>query len=260
LKLSVIMPFHNEEATVGEIVSQVLRSELPIPMELVLVDDGSTDSGPARVAPFLGDPRVVYVRLPRRSGKGAAVNSGISASEGNIILIQDADLEYNPEEYGRVLALLLGRRCDFALGSRVLGAGGWKIHRVSGRPLYSWALNVGSRFLTLAFRGLFGIAISDPLTMMKVFRRECLQGIELESRGFDWDWEILCKLVHRGLVPLEVPISYSARGPGEGKKLRMWKDGWASLHAILRFRFGRGPVRSELPAVHVDRRAVDVSG
>jgi glycosyltransferase involved in cell wall biosynthesis len=239
LLLSVIMPFHNEEATVAQIVSQVLGTELPIPMELVLVDDGSTDSSPAMVAPFIGDPRVKYVRSPRKSGKGAAVNLGIGASKGSIILIQDADLEYSPEEYGRVLALLLGRRCDFALGSRVLGAGGWKIHSVTGRPFYSWALNVGSRFLTLAFRGLFGIPVSDPLTMMKVFRRECLHGIEFESRGFDWDWEILCKLVHRGLVPLEVPISYNARGPGEGKKLRMWEDGWAALAAIFRFRFGK---------------------
>jgi glycosyltransferase involved in cell wall biosynthesis len=248
LLLSVIMPFYNEEATLAKIVSQVLATDLPIPLELILVDDGSTDSGMEQLSPFIRDPRIVYIRSPRRSGKGSAVNRGIQASHGNIILIQDADLEYSPQEYERVLALILGQKCHFALGSRVLGAGTWKIHGVAGRPLYSWALNLGSRFLTLVFGAVFRTRLTDPTTMMKAFRRECLSGIEFTSRGFDWDWEILYKFLLRGFVGLEAPISYRGRAPEEGKKLRMWGDGWAALFAILRFRFSRSRAAQTVPS------------
>jgi glycosyltransferase involved in cell wall biosynthesis len=234
--LSVIMPFHNEERTLAGIARQVLSMELPIPMELILVDDGSTDSGPHLVSELIKDERVVYLRLPKRSGKGVAVNQGICASRGNIILIQDADLEYDPREYPRALGQILGANCDFVLGSRVLGAGTWRFHKVAGKPLYSWALNSGSRLLTLIFRTVFRVGLTDPTTMLKVFRRECLDGIEFRSRGFDWDWEIICKFLRRGLVPLEVPISYNGRAPNEGKKLRLWRDGWMALLAILRYR------------------------
>ena len=236
--LSIIMPFHNEEATLKEIVSRVLSTPLPIPLELILVDDGSTDSSSKNVGSFLSDKRVKYFRSAYRTGKGAAVCRGISQSQGTILLIQDADLEYDPKDYCRPLSLILDGTCDFALGSRVLGAGHWaKVHNIRDKALYCLALNTGSMLLTLILRAFFRVPVTDPTTMLKVFRRECLSGITFESLGFEWDWEILCKLLRKGRIPIEVPISYSARTPGEGKKLNMCRDGWGALVAIVKFYF-----------------------
>ena len=231
------MPFYNEEKTLLVAISRVLAVKLPIPLELVLVDDGSNDSGPAQLAEVLKDPRVVHLRSAFPGGKGAAVNRGICASRGNILLIQDADLEYSPTDYSWVLQPILEGRCDFVLGSRVLGVGHWGIRRLQGRPLYSLVMNLGSRGLAMLFGLIFHARLTDPTSMMKVFRRECLEGLALQSRGFDWDWELLGKVLRQGRVPLEVPITYQGRAPADGKKLRMWRDGWAALLAILRYRF-----------------------
>jgi glycosyltransferase involved in cell wall biosynthesis len=244
VKLSVIIPVYNEAATVTTLLEAVWAQPLEgVEKELVIIESNSSDGSRERVAEFAarhageaaGTITVIHEELPR--GKGAAVCAGFGAATGEVIIIQDADLEYDIGDYPELLAPILCGRTAFVLGSRHMGANGWKIRRFADRGMLAALMNIAG----LGFRGffnvLYGVRLTDPTTMFKIFRRDCLAGLHFECRRFDFDWELLGKLLRAGYVPVEVPVSYRSRGYKEGKKIRMFRDppGW--VHAILRTRF-----------------------
>lgn len=227
MKLSVVMPVYNEEATVEEAVRRVLAAGIADEIELLALDDGSTD-GTATVLERLAadEPRLVVIRRPRNEGKGAAVAEGFRRATGDVVLIQDADLEYDPADYPRLLAPIRDGRADVVFGSRFIG----DVHRV----LYFWHA-VGNRTLTLLSNVMTGLNLTDMEAGYKVFRREVLQGLTLKSKRFGIEPELVQKVARTRWRVYEVAISYSGRTYDEGKKIT-WRDGLAALWHIIRFR------------------------
>jgi glycosyltransferase involved in cell wall biosynthesis len=226
VSLTVVIPVFNEEATIGEIVARAQATGLA--KEIIIVDDGSTDSTAERVQALTQEhANVRAFRHEQNCGKGAALRTGFAAVTGNVVIIQDADLEYDPAEYGRLLQPILEGQADVVFGSRFLGGP----HRV----LLFWHY-VGNRFLTLLSNALNNLNLSDMETCYKAFRAEVLKDIEIESDRFDFEPEFTAKVARHRLRVYEVPISYHGRGYDEGKKIT-WRDGLSALLAIIRFRF-----------------------
>ncbi len=225
MKLSVVMPVYNERATLREVVARVLAVALDI--ELICVDDGSQD-GSREILAELGDryPQVRILLQPKNMGKGAALRRGIQESTGDFVIIQDADLEYDPAEYTRLLGPLIQGQADVVYGSRFIGAAP---HRV----LYFWH-SVGNRILTLLSNALTNMNMSDMETCYKVFRREILQAIPIEEDRFGFEPEITVKIAKRRLRVYEVGISYWGRTYEEGKKIG-WRDGFRALWCLLKY-------------------------
>jgi glycosyltransferase involved in cell wall biosynthesis len=226
MKLSVIVPVYNERKTIEEIIRRVQAVDLDLEKEIIVVDDGSTD-GTREALQSLALAELRVVVHEKNKGKGAALRSGFDRAEGDIILIQDADLEYDPREYPKLLEPILDGRADVVYGSRFLGGP----HRV----LYFWHY-VGNRFLTTFSNMLSNLNLTDMETCYKVFRRDVLQKINLKSPRFGFEPEITVKLAKLRCRIYEVPISYSGRDYAEGKKIG-WKDGLAALFHLIRFRF-----------------------
>jgi glycosyltransferase involved in cell wall biosynthesis len=237
-KLSVVLPVYEEAATVRQVVEAVLDKPLSIAKELIIVESGSRDGTREIVAEYAGVPgvRVIYEPAPR--GKGRAVRTGFAACTGSIVLIQDADLEYDVADYDALLEPILQGRTSFVLGSRTLGAGDWKVRRFAHGALAAFALNVAQVGFAKTFNLLYQQRTSDVNTMFKVFRRSCLDPSTLTSDGFELDIELVCKLVLAGHAPLEVPVSYVARDFSQGKKIRFWRDAWPSYAAFFKYRWG----------------------
>ena len=225
MKLSVVMPVYNERATLREAVRRVLAQ--PIEIELLCVDDGSTDgSGEILAELAQAHPQVRALAQPRNLGKGAALRRGIREASGDFVIIQDADLEYDPSEYPRLLDPLLQGKADVVFGSRFQGNGP---HRV----LYFWH-SVGNRVLTLVSNCLTNVNLSDMETCYKAFRREIIQSIPLEEDRFGFEPEITVKVARRRLRIYEVGISYAGRTYEEGKKIG-WKDGVRALYCLVKY-------------------------
>jgi len=222
--LSILMPVYNEERTLRQVVAVVCAVD--IDKEIILVDDGSRDASPAIIDDLADGERIRAYHHPRNQGKGAAVRTAVSHARGQIVLIQDADLEYDPHDYPALVAPILDGKADIVFGSRAF----------TSHSAYSFWFVMGNKLVTLATNILFDCYISDMETCYKVMRREIMQGLRLESRGFEIEPELTAKLVKAGHRIYEVPISYAARSREEGKKLT-WTDGIKALRTLLRYRF-----------------------
>jgi len=234
MKLSVVMPVYNERATLRKIVARVLS--VPLEIELLCVDDGSTD-GSRDILADLGKqyPQLRVLLQPKNRGKGAALRRGIEEASGDFVLIQDADLEYDPAEYPDLLAPLLQGKADVVYGSRFIGAAP---HRV----LYFWH-SMGNRFLTLVSNMLTNLNLTDMETCYKVFARTAIQAIPLEEDRFGFEPEITVKVAKRDLRVYEVGISYSGRTYEEGKKIG-WKDGVRAIWCLVKYSMKESRVRA----------------
>ena len=222
--LSVVMPVFNERATVEEIISRVLR--VPIRTELIVVDDGSTDGTRDVLQTLQRERGFQLVLQPRNQGKGAALRRGFQDVTGDVVVIQDADLEYSPEEYPGLIELICQGRADVVYGSRFLGR-----HRV-----FLFTHYLGNRLLTLLTNVLYNTMLSDMETCYKVMRTEVLRSMTLKSNSFGIEPEITAKIFKRGYRVYEVPITYDGRSYDEGKKIT-WRDGVVALWVLLKYRF-----------------------
>ncbi len=225
--LSVVMPVYNEAATVAKVVAVVLeQSEVA---ELIIVDDCSTDGSWAVLQGLAeAESRILLIRHDVNLGKGAALRTGFAKASADLVIIQDADLEYDPKEYPIMLGPILSGKADVVFGSRFLGS---RAHRV----LYFWH-SVGNKFLTLLSNMTTNLNLTDMETCYKAFRREVLQGITIEENRFGFEPEITAKVAKQGVRIYEVSVSYYGRTYSEGKKIG-WKDGFRAIWCILKYGF-----------------------
>ena len=222
--LSVVMPVFNERSTIEEIIHRVLAVRMRL--QLIVVDDVSTDGTTEILERLQKELGFVLLRQPRNTGKGAALRRGFGAVTGDMVIIQDADLEYSPEEYPLLTHLITSGRADVVFGSRFLGT-----HRVFLLTHY-----LGNRLLTFMTNVLYNTMLSDMETCYKVMRTDVLRSMELKSNGFGIEPEITAKVFKRRYRVYEVPISYDGRGYDEGKKIT-WRDGIVALWVLLKYRF-----------------------
>jgi glycosyltransferase involved in cell wall biosynthesis len=222
--LSVVMPVFNEIRTIDEIIGRVLA--VPLRVELIVVDDCSTDGTREHLVELQKEHGFTLLLQERNQGKGAALRRGFSAVRGDVVGVQDADLEYSPEEFPQLMEFIVDGRADVVYGSRFLGR-----HRV-----FLFTHYLGNRVLTLLTNILYNTMLTDMETCYKVMRREVLEGLNLESNGFGIEPEITAKIFRRGYRVYEIPITYDGRGYDEGKKIG-WKDGVVALWVLLKFRF-----------------------
>ncbi|HEX9467337.1 MAG TPA: glycosyltransferase family 2 protein [Acidimicrobiia bacterium] len=223
-KLSVIVPVFDERNTVVEIVRRMRAVELPVDLEIVLVDDGSTD-GTSDVLTQLADSTVRVVTHDENRGKGAAVRSGLEHVTGDLVLVQDADLEYDPADWPKLLNPLLRGKAVVVYGSRFTG-------ERRNMLFLHW---VGNRLLSLVTNVLYNTTLSDMETCYKLFDRRVLDDITLRAQRFEFEPEVTAKILRRGIRIYEVPISYTGREFHEGKKIT-WRDGFVALWTLVKYR------------------------
>ena len=222
--LSVVMPVYNERQTIDEIIARVLA--VPLRIQLIVVDDCSSDGTRERLVELQRERGFTLVLQERNGGKGAALRRGFREVAGDLVIIQDADLEYSPEEYPALIELICQGRADVVYGSRFLGR-----HRV-----FLFSHYLGNRLLTLVTNVLYNTMLSDMETCYKVMRAEVLRSMTLQSNGFGIEPELTAKIFKRGYRVYEVPITYDGRNYDEGKKIT-WRDGVVALWVLLKYRF-----------------------
>jgi glycosyltransferase involved in cell wall biosynthesis/SAM-dependent methyltransferase len=237
--VTVVMPVFNERATFAELFERVYAKTIPgIDIEIIVVESHSTDGTRQLVQQVEKRPRVNVIYEDRPRGKGHAVRAGLAQANGEIVLIQDADLEYDVDDYDQLIEPILHGRVAFVLGVRH-GMDGktWKMRHFTDQVFVARAMNLGHLFFTTLFNTVYGQRMRDPFTMFKVFRRDCLHRLTFESNRFDFDWELVGKLVRAGYVPLEIPVNYQSRSFSKGKKVSLWRDPWTFLRACFKYRF-----------------------
>lgn len=222
--VSVVMPAYNERDTIEEIVRRVIA--VPLRIELIVVDDASTDGTRDVLQTLQRELGFSLVQQPQNGGKGSALRAGFALVTGDIVIIQDADLEYSPEEYPALIELICDGRADVVYGSRFLGR-----HRV-----FLFTHYLGNKLLTLITNVLYNTILSDMETCFKVMRVEVLRSFALRSNGFGIEAELTAKIFKRGYRVYEIPITYEGRGYSEGKKIT-WRDGVVALWVLFKYRF-----------------------
>ncbi len=225
MKVSVVIPVYNERQTIREIVQRVLDTGLIY--EVIIVDDGSTDGTREILKELENLPPIRVILHPANAGKGAAVRTGIQNARGDVIIIQDADLEYDPREYPKLLRPIEEGIAEVVYGSRFLGG--------ARRPILFWNM-VANRLLTLITNVLYNNILSDMETGYKVFKREVIQNIPLRAQRFDFEPEFTAKILKRRIRIYEVPIDFNPRDYSEGKKIKAW-DAFEALWALIKYRF-----------------------
>lgn len=239
MKLSIIIPVFNEEKTIEEIIKRVEAVSLPIKKEIIVVDDGSFDNTKKVLKKLKKEftPHLFFAKKEegfnftliehqKNQGKGAAIKTGLSQVTGDFVLIQDADLEYNPKEYSILLAPLLKGEAEVVYGSRISG----------GNRRGSWSFFWGGKILTFLANLLYGLNITDEATCYKVFKSEILKDLDLKGKRFEFCPEVTAKVAKKGIEIYEVPISYNPRKRKEGKKIK-WKDGIKAILILIKFKF-----------------------
>jgi len=236
VRVSILIPVYNEFRTFPQVLARVRAAPLPpgCSREIVVVDDGSTDGTAQFLRDHAGVSDLVAHRLDRNRGKGAALRAGIELATGDVILIQDGDLEYDPNDYARILAPLVSGQAEIVYGSRFL----------AHTPAMALRNRIANRVLTAAANLLYGANLTDEATAYKAFHADLLRGMHLECRRFEFCPEVTAKLRRKGYRIHEVPVSYNARGIAEGKKIRA-RDGWEALWTLIKYRFERLEARGD---------------
>jgi len=227
-KLSVIIPAYNEERTIEELIKRVAQVLLlqSIEKEIIVVDDKSSDKTLEILKQIQPKYNLILAEHFKNQGKGAAIRTGVKKATGDFVIIQDADLEYDPNDYNKLIEPLLQGKAEVVYGSRILGS---KNHG-------KLAFYLGGLGVTLATNIICGIRITDEPTCYKVFKKDLLDSLNLETNGFEFCPEVTAKIAKRGIKIFEVPISYNPRGKSEGKKIK-WKDGIIAIQTLIRYRF-----------------------
>lgn len=233
------MPVYNEAKTFDECLRRLQAAPMPgIEKEIIIVEASSTDGTPAIIDKHKKEKNVRVFHLKGYCGKGTKLQFGFKKATGDIITIQDADLEYDPNDHYRLIQPILQGKTSFVLGSRHLGKRTWQFRRFKGTDrLYAYIINTGTIFLDGFFNLMYGVRLTDPQTMYKVFKRSCLKGITFKEDGFHMDYEMVIKLIKAGYKPVELPVKFKSRGYSEGKKVTIIKTGTLDVLTILKYRF-----------------------
>ncbi len=231
--VSVIMPVFNEFGTFNESINRVLAKEVVgVDIEIIIVESNSTDGTRELVAKYAGHEKIEIVWQENPKGKGHAVREGLAEAKGDIVLIQDADLEYDVNDYDALIDELTSWRASFVLGSR--HTGNWKMRKFNRMPVAAIFFNLGHIFFVGIINFLLGTNMRDPFTMYKVFYRDCVFGLNFRYNRFDFDHELVIKLCRKGFYPTEIPVNYQARSFAEGKKVSVLKDGMSWILKDIR--------------------------
>lgn len=244
--LSILVPVYNEASTFPILMESLLKKELlGVDKEIIIVESNSSDGTRNEVMKFEGRPGIKILLEDRPQGKGHAVRTGLMQASGDIVIIQDGDLEYDINDYDQLLEPLLRYQSAVVLGSR--HSGSWKIRDFRNQPLITFILNSAHLFFAFLINVSCGSKLRDPFTMYKVFRRDCVYGLSFKANRFDFDWELMIKLLRKGYKPLEIPVNYFSRSFKEGKKVRIFWDPLTWIWALIRFRTCKLYERKILP-------------
>jgi len=235
-RLSVVMPAYDEVKSIRRAIEHVLAKKIDgLEIELIIVESNSTDGTRDIVREYERRDRVKVIWQDQPRGKGNAVRTGLQHVNGDYVLIQDADDEYDIEDYDTLIEPLMTGETAFVLGARH-GGNAFKMRQFQDQRIAGHLLNLGHWFFTTLVNVVYGLRLKDPFTMYKVFRADCLRGLQFECNRFDFDYELLIKLVRKGYRPIEIPVNYRSRSFKEGKKINVFRDPWTWLRAIVKYR------------------------
>jgi hypothetical protein len=234
--LSIVLPVYNESSTFPVLMEQLIAKQIEgMDKEIIIVESNSSDNSRELVMIYKNHPEVKIVLQEKPRGKGNAVREGFKHARGDILLIQDADLEYDLNDYDLLLEPIKMFKELFVLGTR--HGGKWKMRHFNDQEHLSAYFNLGHLLFTFFINILYGQRMKDPFTMFKVFRRDCLHNLKFECNRFDFDFELVIKLIRKGYLPLEIPVNYNSRSFKEGKKVSMFRDPLTWVKALLKYRF-----------------------